>query len=74
MSNQHDLSKHQISIKFPHEMWRQIEKAAADRKMSPGEYIRDAVYREVKTVELTAEDLAMIDGRVKKAKKNGRML
>ena len=55
-------------------MWRQIEKTAADCKMSPGEYIRDVVYREVKTVELTAEDLAMIDGRVKKAKKNGRML
>lgn len=74
MSNQHDLSKHQIAVKFPHRVWRQIEISANERKMTPGEYIRWVVGREVDAVELTPEDAQLIADRIAKAKKRGRMI
>lgn len=74
MANQHDLSKHQIAVKFPHSVWRQIEIAAAERKMTPGEYIRWVVGREVDAVELTPEDAQLIADRIKAAKSAGRMI
>lgn len=74
MSNQHDLGKHQIAIKFPHRVWRQIEIAANDHKMKPGEYIRWVVGREVDAIDLTAEDAQIIADRIKTAKERGRMV
>jgi hypothetical protein len=74
MSNQHDPRKHQIAVKFPHRVWRQIELAANERKMTPGEYIRWVVGREVDAVELTPEDAQIIADRIAKAQKLRRMV
>ena len=74
MSNQHDLSKHQIAVKFPHHVWRQIEIAASERRMKPGEYIRWVVGRNVEAVELTPQDAQLIADRIAQAKKLRRMI
>ena len=74
MPNQHDLSKHQLAVKFPHHMWRQIEIASQERKMKPGEFVRWVVGREVEAIELTAEDAQIIADRIKAAVQSGRMV
>lgn len=74
MANQHSPERHQIAVKFHHRVWRQIEKAAADHKMTPGEYIRWVVGREVDEVELTPDDAQLIADRIKAARKGGRMV
>lgn len=74
MANQHKLSNHQIAVKFPHQVWRQIELSAHDHKMSPGEYIRWVVGREVEAVELSPEDALLIATRIKTAKEKGKMV
>ena len=74
MSNQHDPKKHQIAVKFPHRVWRQIEIAANERKMTPGEYIRWVVTSAVDAVELTPEDAQMIADRIAKAHALRRMV
>lgn len=74
MAGQHDPSKHQIAVKFPHQVWRQIELAANERKMTPGEYIRWVVGREVEAIELSPEDAQLIANRIKAAKEAGRMM
>lgn len=74
MSSQHDLRKHQIAVKFPHRVWRQIEIAASEHRMTPGEYIRWVVGREVDAVELTPEDARLIADRIAKAQQVGRMV
>ncbi len=74
MSSQHDLSKHQIAVKFPHQVWRQIEIAATSHKMTPGEYIRWVVGREVDAVELSPEDAQIIADRIREAKARGKMV
>ena len=74
MPSQHDTTKHQIAVKFPHRVWRQIEKAAEQHAMSPSEYIRWVVGREVDEVDLTAEDAQLIADRIKAAKVKGAMV
>ena len=74
MSNQHDLHKHQIAVKIPHRIWRQIEVAATARQMTPSEYIRFIVSEAVDSVELTPEDAQLIANRIKEAKQKGRMV
>ncbi len=72
MPRQHDQEKHQISVKFLHPIWRQIEKAAEERKMKPGEFVRWVVTREVESVELTEEDAQLVLERIKQAKSKGK--
>ena len=74
MSNQHDLHKHQIAVKFPHRIWRQIELAARARQMKPGEYIRFVVSEAVDSIELTAEDAQIIANRIRDAQAKGHMV
>jgi len=74
MSSQHDLHKHQIAVKFPHRIWRQIEIAAAARKMKPGEYIRFVVSEAVDSIELTADDAQIIADRIRDAQAKGHMV
>ena len=74
MSNQHDPKKHQIAVKLHHRVWRQIELAASEHKMTPGEYIRWVVGREVDDVNLTPEDAQIIADRIAKAQKLRRMV
>ena len=74
MPSKHDPNKHQIAVKFPHRVWRQIEIAAKNHSMKPGEYIRWVVGREVDAVELTAEDAQLIADRIKAAKAKGGMV
>ena len=74
MAGQHDTDKHQISVKFHHRVWRQIEKAAALKGMTPGEYIRFVVGREVDAIPLTAEDAQIIADRIAAAEKKGQMV
>lgn len=74
MAGQHDTHKHQIAVKFPHRVWRQIEKAAATKDMTPGEYIRFVVGREVDAIPLTAEDAQIIATRIAEAEKKGKMI
>jgi len=45
MGGVHDKGKHQIAIKFPHRLFRQIEKAAAAHDWTAGEYIRNVIIR-----------------------------
>lgn len=74
MPGKHDLNKHQIAVKFTHQVWRQIEKAAAAEKgKTPGEFIRDQITLVVGNIELTSEDLMLIASRVKAAESEGRM-
>lgn len=70
----HDIHKHQIAVKFPHSVWRQIEKAAGPREMTPGEFIRFVVGREVGSVPITPEDSRIIAGRIADAGRRGRMV
>ncbi len=74
MPGQHDTHKHQIAVKFPHRVWRQIEKSAAKKDMTPGEYIRYVVTNEVDAVRLTADDSRLIAERISEAEKKGRMV
>lgn len=74
MAGQHDTHKHQIAVKFHHRVWRQIEKAAESKGMSPGEYIRFVVGREVDAIPLTAEDAQIIADRIADAEKKGKMV
>lgn len=74
MSSQHDLHKHQIAVKFPHRIWRQIEIAASARQMVPGEFIRFVVSEKVDNVELTAADAQLIADRIRDAQQKGRMV
>ena len=74
MSGQHDLHKHQIAVKFPHRVWRQIEIAAAARQMRPSEYIRFVVSENVDAVELSAEDAQLIADRIRQAQQEGKMV
>lgn len=74
MPGQHDLKNHQIAVKFPHQVWRQIEKAAeADHGKTPGKYIRDVVTLAVGDVELNAEDAMVIAQRIATAEREGKM-
>lgn len=74
MPGQHDLTRHQIAVKFPHQVWRQIEKAAeASNSKTPGSYIRDVVTLAVGNIELTAEDAELIARRIREAEETGRM-
>lgn len=74
MPSQHDPSKHQIAVKFPHRVWRQIEKSADVHAMTPSQYIRWVVTSDVEAVELTPEDAQLIADRIKAAKAKGGMV
>lgn len=73
MPSQHDLHKHQIAVKFPHPVWRQIEKCAEQQNKSPGVFIRDELTLKVANTPLSAEDAQIIADRIKKAQQEGRM-
>lgn len=73
MSGQHNLHNHQISVKFPHPVWRQIEKCAEEQHKSPGVFIRDELTLKVANTPLSAEDAQLIADRIKMAQKAGRM-
>ncbi len=74
MPGQHDMHKHQIAVKFPHRVWRQIEKAAEKKDMTPGEYIRYVVTEAVDSVELMPNDIRLIADRIEEALKKGKMV
>lgn len=74
MPNQHDLHNHQISVKFPHPVWRQIEKRADESAMTPGQYIRDVVTLKVADVPLTAADAKIIQERLDAAEHKGGLV
>lgn len=74
MAGVHDTDKHQISIKFHHRIWRQIQKAAEAHQMTPGEYIRWVIVRETEKVKLTAEDARIIAERIAEAEAKGKMV
>lgn len=74
MAGQHNLQNHQIAVKFHHSVFRQIEKAAEEKKMTPGEYIRWVTTEKVQSMELTAEDAALIAERIKEATQKGKMV
>lgn len=73
MPNQHNLHNHQIAVKFPHPVWRQIEKRADESRLTPGQYIRDVVTLQVADVPLTAADAKIIAERLAAAEHAGRM-
>ena len=74
MAGKHDIHKHQIAVKFPHRVWRQIEKAAEPKAMTPGEYIRFVVGNEVDSIPLTSEDARIIADRIAEAEQKGKMV
>ena len=73
MPSQHDLHKHQIAVKFPHKVWRQIEKRAESANLTPGQFIRDVITLRVASEPLTAADAALIAERIAQAEETGRM-
>ena len=74
MPGQHDKKKHQIAVKFPHPVWRQVEKAAAaENGKDPSQFIRDVVTLRVANVELDANDAQIIADRIAAAEREGRM-
>lgn len=73
MAGVHDKEKHQIAVKFHHRVWRKIEKSAAEKGMTEGQYIRWVVSDSVDSMPLTAEDARIIAERIAKAEKEGRM-
>jgi hypothetical protein len=73
MPNQHDPHNHQIAIKFPHPVWRQIEICAEAQHKTPGVYIRDELTLHVANTPLTAEDAQIIADRIKTAQKTGKL-
>ena len=74
MPGQHDTNKHQIAVKFHHQVWRQIEKFAEKEEKKPADIIRDAVVLYVGSVELTAEDAELIASRIREAEQKGKMV
>lgn len=74
MPSRHDRHKHQIAVKIPHRIWRQIEIAAMDRRMTASEYIRHVVAEAVDSIPLTAEDAQIIAQRIAEAERKGRMV
>jgi methylmalonyl-CoA mutase cobalamin-binding subunit len=76
MAGQHDTDKHQISVKFHHRVWRQIEIAAeqTNPRMTPGEYIRFVVGRNVDSIPLSAADAQIIADRIALAEHKGKMV
>lgn len=74
MPAQHDPHNHQVSVKFPHTTWRQIEKCAEESAMTPGQYIRDVVTLRVANTPLTSADLRTIADRVAQAERKGGMV
>ena len=74
MPGQHDIKKHQISVKFTHQVWRQIEKTADAEGKKAGDVIREAVILKVGSVELTAEDAEIIARRIREAEEKGEMV
>ena len=74
MAGQHDKKKHQIAVKFPHRVWRQIEIASGYHKMKPSQFIRWNVTEAVDSIELTSKDAEIIASRIRKAEKEGRMI
>ena len=74
MAGQHDLHKHQIAVKFPHRVWRQIEKAALIRSETASEYIREVVSEAVDSIPLSSEDAFIIAERIKEAEEKGKMV
>ena len=73
MPSQHDLHKHQIAVKFSHQVWRKIEKCAERQHKTPSEFIRAEITRTVADSPLSVEDAQLIADRIKLAKQNGRM-
>lgn len=74
MSGVHDTEKHQISVKFHHRIWRQIEKAAAEQGMAEGPFIRWVVTNQVDSVPLSADDARLIAERIAEAEAKGKMV
>ena len=74
MAGVHDTDKHQISVKFHHRVWRQIEKGADERHMKPGEYIRWVVTQNVESTPLSAADAQIIANRIAEAEAKGKMV
>jgi len=74
MAGQHDLEKHQIAVKFHHKLWRQIEKAAEKKEMTPGEYIRWVTTESVGKIPLSAQDAQIVADRIRLAEERGKMV
>lgn len=74
MSGQHDLQNHQISVKFHHKLWLQIENEAARRCMKPGEYIRWVINEEIGGIPLSANDAQIVAVRIRLAEEIGKMV
>ena len=74
MAGQHNLHNHQIAIKFPHPVWRQIEIASEQRGMTPGEYIRWNTTKNVEAIPLSAADAQIIADRIREAEEKGKMV
>ena len=74
MAGQHNLHNHQIAVKFPHQVWRQIEIDAEKKDMTPGEYIRWVTSKEVESIPLSSDDALIIASRIKEAEQKGKMV
>jgi hypothetical protein len=64
MAGIHNRENHQIAIKLSQELFRKIEIKAAERGMTPGQYIRFELGEMLRTVKLSQLDLEIIAKRL----------
>jgi hypothetical protein len=65
MGGQHDISNHQIAVKFPQELFRKIEVKATERKMTAGQYIRFELGEMLLNVKLSDSDMKIVADRIR---------
>ena len=72
MANQPDTNNRVLSLRIPRELYSQLRKEAANRKMGMAAFIRHILHEEVLDVELTAEELQQIAREVERAEQRRR--
>jgi|GEM_PF-5476468 len=64
MAGIHNKANHQITIKFPQELFRKIEVKALERNMTPGQYIRFEMSELLYKTKLSQKDLEVVAKRI----------
>jgi hypothetical protein len=64
MSGKHDIENHQISVKFPHELFRKIEVRAQEMGITPGQYVRFHMNELLMKMKLSDEDKKIVAERL----------
>ena len=72
MANQPDTNNRVLSLRISRELYHQLKKEAAIRKMDMAAFIRHILHEEVLDVTLTAEEIQTIAKEVERAEQKRR--